>query len=86
MEFDHAGESHGTIWQRQTYSLSFYERKSSPKFVHQLLIVQNIFHQGKEMRNIGLNAHYIVLFKSARDKQQISMLARQVNSVGCKNL
>jgi hypothetical protein len=27
-------------------------------------IVQNIFHQGKEMRNISLNAHYIVLFKS----------------------
>ena len=31
------------------------------------------------MRNIGLNAHYIVLFKSPRDKQQISMLARQIN-------
>jgi hypothetical protein len=42
-------------------------------------IVQNIFHQGKEMRNISLNAHYIVLFKSPRDKQQISMLARQIN-------
>jgi hypothetical protein len=42
-------------------------------------IVQNIFHQGKEMRNISLNAHYIVLFKSPRDKQQISMLARQVS-------
>jgi hypothetical protein len=31
------------------------------------------------MRNICLNAHYIVLFKSRRDKQQISMLARQIN-------
>ena len=31
------------------------------------------------MRNVSLNAHYIVLFKSPRDKQQISMLARQVN-------
>ena len=31
------------------------------------------------MRNISLNAHYIVLFKSPRDKQQISMLARQIN-------
>ena len=37
-----------------------------------IYIVQNVFHQGKEMRNI-------VLFKSPRDKQQISMLARQVN-------
>ena len=44
-----------------------------------IYIVQNIFHQGKEMRNISLNAHYIVLFKSPRDKQQISMLARQIN-------
>jgi hypothetical protein len=30
------------------------------------------------MRNTSLNAHYIVLFKSPRDKQQISMLARQI--------
>ena len=44
-----------------------------------IYIVQNIFHQGKEMRNISLNAHYIVLFKSPRDKQQISMPARQVD-------
>ena len=44
-----------------------------------IYIAQNIFHQGKEMRNISLNAHYIVLFKSPRDKQQISMLARQIN-------
>ena len=44
-----------------------------------IYIVQNMFHQGKEMRNISLNAHYIVLFKSPRDKQQISTLARQVN-------
>ena len=30
------------------------------------------------MRNISLNAHYIVLFKWPRDGQQISILARQV--------
>ena len=47
-----------------------------------ICIVQNIFHQGKEMRNISLNAHYIVLFKSPRDKQQISILARQINPGG----
>jgi hypothetical protein len=44
-----------------------------------IYIVQNIFHQGKEMRNISLNAHYIVLFKTPRDKQQIYMLARKIN-------
>ena len=39
-----------------------------------IYIVQNVFHQGKEMRKISLNAHYIVLFKSSRDRQQISIL------------
>ena len=29
-----------------------------------IYIVQNIFHQGTETRNISLNTHYIVLFKS----------------------
>ena len=43
-----------------------------------IYIVQNIFHQGKETRNISLNTHYIVLFKSPRDKQQILTLARQI--------
>jgi hypothetical protein len=58
--------------------LDVSQRIASSKFVY-IYIVQNIFHQGKEMRNISLNAHYIVLFKSPRDKQQTSMLARQVN-------
>lgn len=43
-----------------------------------IFIVHNIFHQGKEMRNISLNTHYIVLFKNPRDNQQISTLARQI--------
>ena len=44
-----------------------------------IYIVQNIFHRGRESWNISLNDYYIVLFKSFRDKQQISVLARQVN-------
>lgn len=43
-----------------------------------IFIVQNIFHQGKEMRNLSLNSHYIVLFKNPRDKHQINVLARQM--------
>ena len=54
-----------------------YHRKLSV-----VCIVQNIFYQEKEMGNISLYAHYIVLFESARDKQQVSILARQVNSGG----
>ncbi len=56
-----------------------FTRGSHHRNLSVIYIVQNIFHQGKEMRNISLNAHYIVLFQSPRDKQQVSMLARQVN-------
>ena len=43
-----------------------------------IFILQNIFHQGKELRNISLNAHYIVLFKSPRDISQVVRLAKQM--------
>lgn len=43
-----------------------------------IFIVHNLFHQGREMRNISLNTHYIVLLKNPRDSQQIATLARQV--------
>jgi hypothetical protein len=41
-------------------------------------LMQNFFHQAKEIRTITLNAHYIILFKNPRDKQQIKVLARQM--------
>jgi hypothetical protein len=43
-----------------------------------ILIVHNLFHQGKEMRSLSLNSHYIILFKNPRDKLQLSVLARQM--------
>ena len=43
-----------------------------------IFIVQNLFHQGKEMRNLSLNSHYIILFKNPRDRFQVSVLARQM--------
>ena len=56
-----------------------FTRGSHHRNLSVIYIVQNIFHQGKEIRNISLNAHYNVLFKSPRDKQQVSTLARQVS-------
>lgn len=41
-------------------------------------LMQNFFHQGKEIRTITLNAQYIVLFKNPRDTQQVRVLARQM--------
>ena len=38
--------------------------KGSHWNLSEIYIVQNIFHQSKQTRNISLNAHYIVLFKS----------------------
>ena len=43
-----------------------------------IFIVHNLFYQGKEMRTVSLNASYIVLFRSPRDKTQIMNLAKQM--------
>ena len=43
-----------------------------------VLLVQNLFCQGKEMRNISLNTHYMVLYKNPRDKSQIRFLSHQI--------
>ena len=43
-----------------------------------LFTTQNIFHKNKGMRDMSLNSHYIVAFKSPRDRGQFSTLARQI--------
>ena len=43
-----------------------------------LYLTQNLFYGGKQNRTIGLNAHYLVLFKNPRDATKISCLARQM--------
>lgn len=43
-----------------------------------IFIVQNIFHKGKGMRDISLNSHYIVAYKSPRDRNQFGTLSRQI--------
>ena len=53
------------------------------KYVHHrnlscIYLVQNLFVQGKASRTISLNANYLVLFKTVRDKNQIMSLAKQM--------
>lgn len=53
------------------------------KYIHHrnlsaVYLVQNLFCQGKSSRTIALNASYLVLFKSPRDNNQITVLARQM--------
>ena len=43
-----------------------------------LYLSQNLFYGGKQNRTIGLNAHYLVLFRNPRDATQVSHLARQM--------
>lgn len=47
------------------------------KNVSVVLIMQNLYTQGRAMRDIQLNAQYMVLFKMTRDINQIEMLGRQ---------
>ena len=41
-----------------------------------IYVSQNLFHEGKENRNISLNSHYLILFKNPRDAAQIVHLRR----------
>ncbi|GFR31621.1 uncharacterized protein TNCT_608971 [Trichonephila clavata] len=43
-----------------------------------ILILQNLFPRNKVMRDISLNAQYIILFKNNRDVGQIQCFARQL--------
>jgi hypothetical protein len=43
-----------------------------------IFITQNLFHKGREMRNISLNSHYYIIMKSPRDKAQINTFAREL--------
>jgi len=42
-----------------------------------IFITQNLFYKDKAYRTMSLNAHYFILMKNERDKQQIMTLARQ---------
>lgn len=43
-----------------------------------IFIIQNFFHKGTEMRDITLNAHYLLLCKNRRDLSQITHLGKQL--------
>lgn len=43
-----------------------------------ILIVQNLFYQGKVMRTISLNVQYMILMKNPRDAGQVRHLAHQL--------
>lgn len=46
--------------------------------INVIVMMQNPFPRGTEMRNLALNTQYQVLFKNPRDRSQIRFLARQI--------
>ena len=57
---------------------NLFSRESHHRNISVVLILQNLFHQGKYCRDISLNSHYFILFKNPRDTQQIKLLGRQI--------
>lgn len=43
-----------------------------------ILILQNLFPRVQVMRDISLNAHYLILFKNSRDPSQVYCFGRQL--------
>jgi hypothetical protein len=58
--------------------LSFFCRRCHHEQLYCFLTVQNLFSPSKNCRTIGLNANYIVLFKTYRNFHQIRYLANQL--------
>lgn len=58
--------------------VDLFTKHSHHLSVSVIFICQNIFHKGKGQRDISLNSHYIVAYKSPRDRGQFAILARQI--------
>ena len=57
---------------------NLFTKYSHHKNITVLLVLQNLFHQGKFARDISLNTHYFVLFKNQRDINQVKILGNQL--------
>lgn len=55
-----------------------FTQTSHHKNVLIFLLLQNLFPRGKESRDIALNSHYVTLFNSPVDRQQIKVFARRI--------
>jgi len=66
--------------------IDLFTKGSHHKNLRVIFITQNLFHQSRDMRDISLNANYIVVFKNSRDRAQVQHLARQVYSENIKFL
>ena len=57
---------------------NLFTKFSHHKNISIIFISQNMFHKGKQMRNVSLNCDYYVVMKSPRAKNQLQYLAREI--------
>ena len=57
---------------------AIFTKGSHHKNISVIFITQNLFHQGSQMRTIGLNCHYLIYMKSARGRSQLRYLGRDL--------
>ena len=55
-----------------------FTKGSHHKNMTVIFIVQNLFCRGRTMRDVNLNAHYLLLTRNRRDLVQVQVLARQL--------
>ena len=70
---DLANELSGNPKASKLFTQGIHHRNVSIVF-----ITQNLYKQGKAMRDIQLNCQYLVLFKNCRDVNQIKVLSNQM--------
>lgn len=58
--------------------LDLFTKYSHHKNISVILISQNIFHRGPFIRDISLNAKYLVMFKNPRDRSQSGYVFREM--------
>ena len=51
--------------------LHLFTKGSHHLRIRWIFIVQNVFHQAKNMRGISLNCQYLIIMKNPRDKSQV---------------
>ena len=58
---------------------SLFTKLSHHRNISVIFLLNNLYYRGlKNMKDISLNTHYLVIFKSARDQGTITTIARQM--------
>ena len=57
---------------------SYFTRRSHHENISVIFLTENVFMQGKCVRDISLNCNYLILFDNPRDRQQIRVVGQQM--------